>query len=108
MRREKLYKNCVNKSILTDSDSFPKLNMNNLRGSALSPHDKNVWKKFLFAIGLFYTASVELSTAHLSKNKIKILSFSQVEIYGKQKSFPNIFIISTTMWVVHSKNGKNH
>ena len=52
MRREKLYKNCVNKFLLTGFDSCPKLYMNNLRGKVVSPYDNNVWKTFLFCIYL--------------------------------------------------------
>jgi hypothetical protein len=42
--------------------------------------------------------------------KIKILSFSQVERYAKQKSLRNIFIMlgsSTIMWVIYIDYEKN-
>ncbi len=108
IHREKLYKNCVNKFLLTGSDSFPKLNMNNLCGSALSPHHKNVWKLFLFSNRVFLYNFWRASDGASFKKRIKVLSFSQVETFTKQKSFPSIFIIGTTVWFVHSKYGKNH
>jgi hypothetical protein len=80
MRREKLYKNYIKKSLLTGSDGFPILNISNLHDSATSQRNKNVWKTFLFwYMDFIHTACLTRSTPHLSK----ILSFSQVEIYVK-------------------------
>jgi hypothetical protein len=105
MHHEKLYKNHTERFLLTCFDGFLILNMNHLYGSVLSSHNKNVWKTFSFAIGIFYAALVELSMVHLSKkhqNKLigtlctafvelswpifgqkSTLSFSQVEIHAK-------------------------
>jgi len=75
MRREKLYKIRLSKFLLRDSNSFPKLNMKNPCGSALSPHDKNAWKIFLFIGRVFYINCVEFSTVYLSKKELRFYRF---------------------------------
>src|SRR5579862_5773431 len=107
IRHEKLYKNCVNKSLLTSSDSFPKLNMNNVRGSALSPHDKNVSKTFLFSNRGFYTVCVGLLTAHLSKKRLRFYYFLKSKYIQNKKVFRTFLLLTPSYGLFILSMGKS-
>ena len=96
MRHENLYEKCIKEVLLICSDGFPILNMNNLHVSATSyhtEHNKNVWKTFfVLQWGFIHTACVELSTAHLSKEKLRYYHFLNPRYTQNKNSLRNIFI----------------
>ena len=66
-----------------------------------------VGRLFSFAIGIVSYSFCRAFDGTSFKNKFNILSFSQVEIYGKEKNLPNIFNM-TAMYVVRFEHEKNH
>ena len=66
---------------------------------------------FWFAIGIVSYSFCRAFDGTPFKNEFNILSFSQVEIYEKQKSLSNIFNMmrsNNVMHVVHFEYKKNH
>jgi hypothetical protein len=72
---------------------------------------KNLWKNFLFSNRNLIIQLLHSFWRRIFWKKIKILSFSQVEIHAKQEGFPNIFLLRTIWWeikVFRFGHGRNH
>jgi hypothetical protein len=55
---------------------------------------------------LFHSPYVTFSIVRLSKQESRFDHLLKSRYIQEKKSFPNIFVFSTTMWVVHSGYGK--
>ncbi len=59
-------------------------------------HNQKMFRRlFCFPIGICSYSFCRAFDGASFEKKIKILSFSEAEIYAKQKDFPNIFLLRT-------------